>query len=53
MYSSRNSNIKCVGLIIKCMDFESIHYTIYNLDAVSSFIVFSDFDYMFPNIDVS
>ena len=52
MYSSCNSNIKCVGLIIKCMNFESIHYTI-NLDAISSFMDFSDFDYMFPNIDVS
>ena len=45
-YSSHKSNIKCVGLIIKCIDFESIHYTI-NLDVVLLFMVFSDFDLMF------
>ena len=38
-YSSHNSNIKCTH-------FESFHYTI-NLDVVSSFMIFSDFDYMF------
>ena len=37
-YSSNNSN-KCVG-------FESIHYTI-NLNDVSSFVIFSEFDYVF------
>ena len=46
MYYSHNSNIKCIDLIIKYIDFESYHYAI-NLDVVSSFVVFSDFDYMF------
>ena len=46
MYSCHNNNIKYVGSIIKCIDFESIHYTI-NLDVVSFFMIFSDFDYMF------
>ena len=46
MYSIHNSNIKCVGSTIKCIDFESIHYVI-NLDVVSSLMVFRDFDYMF------
>ena len=45
-YSSHNSNIKYIGSTIKCIDFESIHYAI-NLDVVSSFVVFSDFDFMF------
>ena len=45
-YSSHNSNIKCVDLAIKCINFEWFHYAI-NLDVVSSFVVFSDFDYMF------
>ena len=46
MYSSHNNNIKCVGLTIKHVGFESIHYAI-NLDIVSSFMVFNDFDSMF------
>ena len=46
MYSSHIKNIKCVDPIIKCIGFESFHYTI-NLDVVSSFVFFSDFDYMF------
>ena len=45
-YSSHNSNIKCVDLTIKCIGFESFHYAI-NLDVVSSFVVFSDFNYIF------
>ena len=45
-YSSHNSNIICVDSIIKCIDFESFHYTI-NLDIVLSFMVFSDFDYIY------
>ena len=45
MYSSHNSNIKYVDPTIKCIDFKSFHYTI-NLDFVSSFVVFSDFDFM-------
>ena len=48
-YSSNNSNIKCVKLTIKCIGFESFHYAI-NLDIISSFVVFSDFDYMFLSI---
>ena len=32
-YCSHNSNIKCVGLTIKCTDFESFYYAI-NLDVV-------------------
>ena len=46
MYYSHNSNIKCMDSTIKCIGFESFHYAI-NLDVVSSFMVFSDFDYMF------
>ena len=46
MYSSYNSNIKCVGSTIKYISFESIHYTI-NMNIVSSFMVFNDVDYMF------
>ena len=42
MYFSHNS----IGSNIKCIDFESIHYVI-NLDVVSSFMVFNDFDYIF------
>ena len=45
-YSSHNSNIKCVGSIIKYIGFEPIHYFI-NLNVVSSSTVFRDFDYMF------
>ena len=42
IHYSHNSNIKCVDLTIKCIDF---HYAIdFN---VLSFKVFSDFDYMF------
>ena len=46
MYSSHNNNIKCVGSIIKCIDFESFHYII-KLDVISSFMLFRDFNYMF------
>ena len=46
MYFSYNSNIKCIDSIIKYIDFEPFHYTI-NLDVVSSFVVFSNLDYMF------
>ena len=49
MYYSHNSNIKCVGSTIKYIGFESIHYAI-NLDDVLSFMVFSDFDYMFVSM---
>ena len=45
-YSSHNSNIKCVDSTIKCIGFESFRYAI-NLDVVSSFMIFSGFDYMF------
>ena len=45
-YSSHNSNIKCVSSIIKCIDFESIHYDI-NLDVISSFMNFRYFDLCF------
>ena len=38
-YSNHNSNIKYVDLIIKCINFESIHYFI-NINVVSSFIIF-------------
>ena len=39
MYFSYNNNIKYII-------FESIHYAI-NLDTVSSFMVFNDFDFIF------
>ena len=45
-YYGHNSNIKYIGSTIKCMDFEPIHYAI-NLDAISSSIIFSYFDFMF------
>ena len=44
-YYSHHINIKYVSSIIKCIDFESIDFA--NLDVVSSFMVFNDFDYMF------
>ena len=47
-YSSHNNNIKCVDSTIKCIDFESILYTI-NLNVVS-FSVFSDFDSMLTSV---
>ena len=34
-YYSHNSNIKCVNLTIKCINFDSCHYAI-NLDVISS-----------------
>ena len=46
IYYSHNSNVKCVGLTIKYIGFESIHYAI-NLDVVSSSMVFNNFDCMF------
>ena len=45
-YSSHNSNIKYVDSTIKCIGFELFHNAI-NLDYVSSFTVFSGFDYLF------
>ena len=44
MYFNHNSNIKCVNSTIKCIGFESFHYTI-NMNIIS--IVFNDFDSMF------
>ena len=46
MYSSYNSDIKCVGSTIKYIGFQLIYYGI-NLNVVSSFMVFSDLDYVF------
>ena len=46
MYFCHNSNIKCVDSTIKCIGFESFHYTI-NIDVISSFMVFNDFDFIF------
>ena len=46
MYFYYNSNIKCVCSIIKYICFESIHYAI-NLDVVSFYIIFNDFDSIF------
>ena len=43
MYSSYNSNIKYVDSTIKYIGFESFYYAI-NLDVVSSFMIFKDFD---------
>ena len=45
-YYSHNSNIKYIDSTIKCIDFKLFHYVI-NLDAVSSYVVFNDFDYIF------
>ena len=46
MYYSYYSNIKCIDLTIKCIDFKSFHYVI-NLNVVSSFVVFNNFDSIF------
>ena len=46
MYSIHNNNIKCVESIIKLKGFELIHYII-NLNVVSFYMIFKDFDYMF------
>ena len=43
IHSNHNNNIKCVGLTIKYIGFEPIHYII-NLDVISSSMVFNDFD---------
>ena len=45
-YSSHNNNVKCVDSTIKCLGFESFYYVI-NLNVVSSFVIFSNFDYIF------
>ena len=45
-YSNHNNNIKYIDSTIKCINFELFHYII-NLYLVSSFEVFSNFDYMF------
>ena len=39
-------NIKYIDLTIKCIGFESFHYTI-NLNIASYFMVFTGFDFMF------
>ena len=44
-----SSNINCVRLTIKCISFESIHYTIY-MYIISSFMIFSEFYYMFVSM---
>ena len=41
-YYSHNSNIKCVDLTIKYIDFESFHYAI-NLDVILSYMVFNGY----------
>ena len=46
MYYSNNNNIKYIGSIIKCKNFESDHYTI-NLCVISSFMVLNGFNYLF------
>ena len=46
MYYSHNSNIKCINSIIKYIGFESIYYAI-NLNVVSFFMIFDDFNYIF------
>ena len=42
-YFSHNSNIKYINSIIKYIGFESFHYTI-NIDVVSSYVIFNNFD---------
>ena len=46
MYSSLDSNSKCVSSTIKYIGFEPIYYTI-NLNVVSSYMILSDFNLMF------
>ena len=46
MYSNYNSNIKCICLIIKYIDFKPICYTI-NLYIVLFCMIFNDFDSIF------
>ena len=48
-YTSHNYNNKCLDSIIKYISFDPIHYII-NLDDISLFTVFSNFDSMFPSI---
>ena len=48
-YSSHKNNIKYVDSVIKYIGFESIRY-ITNLDVVSSFMIFNNFDYIFLSI---
>ena len=40
------SNFKYIGLTIKYINFELIHYII-NLNIVLSFMIFNNFDYIF------
>ena len=49
MYYNHNSNIKYIDSTIKYIGFESFYYAI-NLDVVLSFMVFSNFDFMFISI---
>ena len=49
MYYSHNSNIKYISSIINCLGFKPIHYAI-NLDVVSFFMIFNDFDFIFLSI---
>ena len=46
MYYSHNSSIKYETSTMKCIDFGLIHYVI-NLNVVSFFMIFRNFDYMF------
>ena len=45
-YYSHNNNIKYENLTIKFLSFELIYYVI-NLDVVSFFMIFNNFDYKF------
>ena len=51
-YSNYDSNIKHIDSTINCIGFELIHYTI-NINVVLSFMIFSDFDYMFSIVSLN
>ena len=46
MYYCQNSNIKYVGLTIKCIGFKPIYYTI-EVNDISSSMIFNGFDFIF------
>ena len=50
MYFSYNSNFKYIDSTIKYKGFDSINYII-NLDIISSFILYNDFNFIFLFID--
>ena len=48
-YSSHNINIRYLGSTIKNIGFKPVYYVI-NLNIVSSFMIFSDFDFILESM---